>query len=40
MPGYTPIVCFADWPTLPVSDTLRAIHRKAQLLIDRFVELF
>lgn len=39
-PGYTPAVCFADWPTLPVYDTLRAIHRKAQLVINRFVELF
>jgi hypothetical protein len=39
-PGYTPAVCFADWPTLPVYDTLQAIHRKAQLLINHFVELF
>jgi hypothetical protein len=39
-PGYTPAVCFADWPTVPVHDTLRAIHRKAQLVINRFVDLF
>jgi hypothetical protein len=39
-PGYTPAVSFADWPTLPAYDTLRAIHRKAQLVIDRFVHLF
>lgn len=38
--AYTPAVCLADWPTLPVYDTLRAIHRKAELVINRFVELF
>jgi hypothetical protein len=39
-PAHTPAVCLADWPTLPVYDTLRAIHRKAELVINRFVELF
>jgi hypothetical protein len=37
---YFPAVSFEDWPTLTVTDVLHVIHRKAELLIHRFLPLF
>jgi hypothetical protein len=37
---YFPAVSFEDWPTLTVTDVLHVIHRKAEVLIHRFLPLF
>ncbi len=37
---YQPMVCYADWPTLRIHESLVAIHRRIGALVAHFVDRF